>query len=716
VKSSVTLEEAISITNWVLDQQLGRKMSDLETLIFQGAWAGHTYPQIAEVGGYSVNYLTTDIGPKFWRMLSQALGEPVTKKNFKAAITRHQVPIDAMESRRTATMDWGEAPDVRCFYGREEELAILTRWLLVDQCRLIGILGMGGIGKTTLAVQLGHTLEQEFETLIWRSLRHAPSLNQLLKDLLTTLSHPPISGSEISALLEYLRHHRCLIILDNVESLLQARTRAGRLRPDYQDYSELFRRLGESAHRSCILLTSREKPAELGMLEGLTSTTRTLQLSGSQPTALALIAAAGLQGSIADQKILTERYSHNPLALKIVATTIQDLFSGNIQAFLKEDIVVFSNIRHLLEQQFLRLSELEKSMMISLAINRDWTDLDTLTTALSSDFPKTKALEALESLRWRGLLETRAGTYSQQPVIMDFVTSYLCEHMAAEILNRNLNLIHQYPLIKTTEKDYITQSQIQLILSSITEQLMATVSSSEELQALMAELLQSLRCSFRQDSYAPGNLFNLCISLNLDLKLLDFSCLTLSHVDLRRGQLQHSTFSNVTFQNALFLQTFGIVFSGCFSRNGQVLITGDSAGELQIWRGSDLELLARISVHSSYVWDMAISPDQSTVATCSEDGTVKLCNLVTYDCLQTLSVSPTAVQSLAWISMSLMVTGSDNGDLKIWDLADASCTQTLTSHQSLINRLVYHPENGILASSSNDGTVKLWDPQTGQCL
>ncbi|NIV27928.1 MAG: hypothetical protein GWN58_00015, partial [Anaerolineae bacterium] len=44
--------------------------------------------------------------------------------------------------------DWGEAPDTAAFYGRGTELARLERWLVRDRCRLVAVLGMGGLGKT----------------------------------------------------------------------------------------------------------------------------------------------------------------------------------------------------------------------------------------------------------------------------------------------------------------------------------------------------------------------------------------------------------------------------------------------------------------------------------------------------------------------------------------------------------------------------------------
>src|SRR5262245_23436372 len=56
----------------------------------------------------------------------------------------------AVPARAPRGQDWGEAPDIGTFHGRALELATLRRWVLDDGCRLVALLGMGGIGKTAL--------------------------------------------------------------------------------------------------------------------------------------------------------------------------------------------------------------------------------------------------------------------------------------------------------------------------------------------------------------------------------------------------------------------------------------------------------------------------------------------------------------------------------------------------------------------------------------
>lgn len=181
--------------------------------------------------------------------------------------------------------DWGEAIDVAIFYGRSSELTLLDRWLQAH-CRLVAILGMGGIGKTALSVKIAQQVQGGFEFLIWRSLRDAPPIEELLTTLIAFLSQqqetnlPQTVSGKVSRLVDYLRASRCLLVLDNFDTVLASGTRVGSYRQDYEGYGELLHQIGERPHPSCLILTSREKPAEVATLQGEILPVRALQLKG----------------------------------------------------------------------------------------------------------------------------------------------------------------------------------------------------------------------------------------------------------------------------------------------------------------------------------------------------------------------------------------------------------------------------------------------------
>src|SRR5262249_50021931 len=180
---------------------------------------------------------------------------------------------------------WGEAPDVAGFLNRVSERALVRRWVLDEGSRLIAVLGLGGIGKSLLATRLAHDLASSFEHVFWRSLRDAATPGEWLAEALRFLAPDVASGADGEAallrrLLESLNEARCLLVLDNVETILQPGGPVGGYRAGYERYGTLLRQVAESAHRSCLVVTSREEPAELGPLLGERGPVRALELAG----------------------------------------------------------------------------------------------------------------------------------------------------------------------------------------------------------------------------------------------------------------------------------------------------------------------------------------------------------------------------------------------------------------------------------------------------
>ena len=192
-----------------------------------------------------------------------------------------------LQAQTASRVDWGEAPAVEQFFGREQERATLRQWLIGERCRIVAVLGIGGVGKTALATIAAEQAQESFEYIFWRSLQNAPSLEYFLQQCLsgfvgqwpTTRSLDDVH-SQLNALMDFLQRHRCLLVLDNVESILQEGTGVGHYRPGYEGYGRLIQRVGEGKHQSCLLLTSREKPLEFARLESALLSVRAMRLSG----------------------------------------------------------------------------------------------------------------------------------------------------------------------------------------------------------------------------------------------------------------------------------------------------------------------------------------------------------------------------------------------------------------------------------------------------
>ncbi len=625
--------------------------------------------------------------------------------------------------------NWGEALDVSIFYGRTEKLATLEKWIQFDHCRLVGIFGMGGIGKTALAVKIAQQLQNQFEYVIWRSLRNAPPRENLLKDLISFLSEEQETQAEIKLLLKCLRSSRSLIILDNVETILLPGECAGQYRSGYENYGELLRLIGETAHSSCLILTSREKPAEVAVLEGMELSVRSLQLKGSLSTAKALLEAKGLSGSEAQKHKLCARYGCNPLALKIVATSIQDLFSGEIGAFLAEDVTVFNSIQRLLDQQFDRLFSLEQTIMYWLAINREWTTISELADDIFPLVSKANILEALESLSWRSLIERQAGSYTQQPVVMEYVSDRIIDQVTREITQASsslllksppasLPLFYSHTLLKTTVKDYIRESQVRLILAPIAEQIRTTFKRKKALLEKLQELLEFLKATITPLSgYGGGNLINLCRHLQIDLIGYDFSHLTIWQAYLQGMNLQRVNFAYCDLAKSVFTQTFGSILAVAFSPDGQFLATGDVNGEIRLWQVTTHRLLLSLQEHTSQVCSVAWNPNGKTLASSSTDGTVKLWDLGEGKCLKTLSGASNWILSVAWSpDGKTLASGGDDQTVRLWDIDECRCLNTFSGHTNCVLSVAWSPDGTTLASSSSDRTVKLWDANGGKCL
>ena len=95
-----------------------------------------------------------------------------------------------------------------------------------------------------------------------------------------------------------MRNRRVLLVYDNLESFLEEGEDSGHMRAGYEGFARVLRRVAETEHQSCLLLTSREKPSDLVPLEGNRAPVRALRLARLDAEACQqLLAEKGVAGS-----------------------------------------------------------------------------------------------------------------------------------------------------------------------------------------------------------------------------------------------------------------------------------------------------------------------------------------------------------------------------------------------------------------------------------
>ena len=363
---------------------------------------------------------------------AETLAEPVA---FGSA---QMVRLDGRAQHRE---DWADAPDVSECIGRVQELATLRQWVVGEHCQVVQLRGMGGIGKTTLATRLARDVASEFELIQWRSMRWTPSPSDWLAHAIAFIQGndervPDREDERIALLVRLLQQRRCLLVLDNLETLLLPCDCDGRFKDSFDGYRRLLQSLAERAHRSCLILTSREASADVALLTA--GTVRSLELRGlSAAESQALLRDKELTASELDWADFVDRCGGNGLVLKLTAETVRQVFAGEVAAFLLavgSNGAIHGGVRRLLASQLdERLSGIEHEVLHVLAATDEALAPATLLAELGPRVGRGAVIEALEALRRRSLIERSesGGGLSLHPLVRDYIGTQLLSELAA---------------------------------------------------------------------------------------------------------------------------------------------------------------------------------------------------------------------------------------------------------------------------------------------
>ncbi|MDB9490819.1 ATP-binding protein [Dolichospermum circinale CS-534/05] len=447
----MNVTEILQLADRLILKQEARHLDEIEELIIKGTWENKTYREISEECNLGESRVR-NIGSKLWNILSESLATSINKDNFRSIFKRlkniesyqnicigdnfhfsqilYNLPAnnqinDINTQSKLSHHDLTLAPQIIKFHNREKELQTLNHWILNQTTNLISILGLSGIGKTTLVKRFIDLHQQKFEVIIWRSLKFPKSLNLLINDLLNTCQQEPKEtiNDKLKQLFDILTDKKCLIILDDVQNIFTPHQFAGKYQPEYQEYQTLFKMITETQHQSHVILISQEQCPEMESLDEELYPIKSLELSGLEN--IDILKNTGLKDEDTWLNLMI-LYTGHPLFLKTITISIKKIFNGKVSEFLAEnELVITQEMQSLFSQIFNNISPIEQQIILALSkcnqpVSREYLKI---TLELSS----TNFINGLESLQKRYLIQKITGDnilFDLSPIFREYVRNF----------------------------------------------------------------------------------------------------------------------------------------------------------------------------------------------------------------------------------------------------------------------------------------------------
>jgi len=277
-------------------------------------------------------------------------------------------------------------PNLENWVERKEEIDIIETWLNnpevrtvgITQAKTLGIQGLGGVGKSTLVAYFYHSFD--FTAKFWADVSLKPDFTVFAEKIIIALDGKvsfPIDFTElINNLLKLLSQRRCLLVVDNLETLLDEER-------NWQDkyYQQFFSRWLQQGTSSTIFLTTQDKSQLFKGLQYWCS------LGGMKiEEGINLLKKLQIQGTEAEFKTFVEYVDGHPLTINLVAGFLREYCDGQLSQVEELGLEQFdlayqeaeglhrnkqdARLSWILQQHLARLNSEQKQFLFNLSVYR----------------------------------------------------------------------------------------------------------------------------------------------------------------------------------------------------------------------------------------------------------------------------------------------------------------------------------------------------------
>ena len=359
------------------------------------------------------------------------------------------------------------------FIGREKELRQIAAYLDDPTCRLLTLVGPGGIGKTRLAYQAATANMNAFQSGVYAvPLAGVSTADTLIPAIAERLNFTFQVGDPAVQLFYFLRQKRLLLVLDNLEHLL--------------DGVGLLADILDAAPNVKILATSRERLNLSGEwllpVSGLPFPTDTAQPDHAEFSALHLFEGCArralpsfrLEDHLTAAVHVCQLVEGMPLAIELAASWVRQMSCQQIAEQIQHDLSFLSagrrdvperhrSIHALFEQSWQLLSPQEQALMMKLWVFRGGFEL------AAAEQIAGATLMLLAVLEDKSLIQgSPSGRYNLHELIRQYAESRLNEARKT-VETRNRHLDYYLDWAETAEKQLHTGEQMQAVRRIKTE-------------------------------------------------------------------------------------------------------------------------------------------------------------------------------------------------------------------------------------------------------
>src|SRR5271165_6531873 len=624
---------------------------------------------------------------------------------------------------------------------KDAVLAGLTKPLALTGTGIMGVQGMGGIGKTVLATALARDSEvrQAFpDGIYWLAIGQKPNLlelqNQLLRQLTGSTQTPTTEQEAKNALREALEGRTALVVVDDAWTIDHAdafcvTAPPARLLITTRN-NEVLVGLGAEEHRVDVLSPSdalkmlAEWVGEKSPDKLPSEAAQVAKECGYLPLALAMIGAmirlrptawkdaldCLRAWDLEDIKRAFPGYPY-PNLLRAIEVSVEALDAPDRERFL--DLAVFPEDQPIPETALSVLWKLDArrtrdcmARLIARSLGTWATgetililhDLqrDLIHKRREKDLPglHLRLLEAWDALpklpdvyAWRRIAYhmVKAGRKDDlQRLLLDF--AYLQAKLEASDVNA---LIADYDYLPEDKDLKLVQSAIRLsanVLARDVRQLAGQLAG--RLQGYGNPKIQTLLKQVAEQAPRPW------------LRPLNPS-LTAPGDPLIRPLEGHTDW----------------VSAVVVTPDGRRAVSASGDRTLRLWDLESGQTFRRLEGHTDSVWAVAVTPEGRCAVSASGDRTLRLWDLESGQTIRTLEGHTDWVNAVAVTPDGRRaVSASGDRTLRLWDLESGQTIRTLEGHTDWVNAVAVTPDGRRVVSASNDRTLRLWDLGTGQTI